>query len=67
MARHFGSETMSKTEQEVHSKDRIEIRADCRVRLRIRKQMKRLAMSLSAYVRQAIIERLERDEKSEQS
>lgn len=43
-------------------RDRIDLRVDPDIRARIDKQSQRFNQAISAYIRQAIIERLERDE-----
>lgn len=43
-------------------RDRIDLRVDADFRARLERQSERFDLGLSAYVRQAVIERLERDE-----
>jgi hypothetical protein len=43
-------------------RDRIDLRVDPEIRERLNRQAERFGMRLSPYIRQAVIEKLERDE-----
>ncbi len=43
-------------------RDRIDLRIDPKIRARIDRQAERFGLDLSDYIRQAIVEKLERDE-----
>ena len=44
------------------SRDRVDLRIDPKIRERIERQCDRFGLDLSAYIRLAIVEKLERDE-----
>mgnify|MGYP002365916855 FL=1 len=62
MSRHSAGTAVAKKKE---NRDRIDLRVDPALRERLEAQAERFGQPLSAYIRQSMVEKLERDEASD--